>query len=98
MKTETMYCEYCGVQLEKEAEFCQSCGKSTKEGAHAITVTTDGIPTGVTTNSSKAIIKCGNCSYEGAGEKARNVGSMVLAWFCVWFAPLITLIYFAVTQ
>jgi RNA polymerase subunit RPABC4/transcription elongation factor Spt4 len=93
-----MYCEHCGTKLEKDAEFCQSCGKPATPTAHAMAATADHNPAGATTGSTEAIIKCGNCSYEGPGEKARNVGSMILAWLCIFFAPLITLIYFAVTH
>jgi len=90
-----MYCEHCGTKLEKDAEFRQSCGKSTSVSATSFTPTVD------STNSkleSNATIKCGNCDYIGDPEKARNVGSMILAWLCIFFAPLITLIYFAVTH
>ena len=87
-----MFCEHCGTKMEEGAQFCPSCGKSTSSGAVAAAVSS---PAG---DSSVAIIKCGNCSYEGAGEKARNVASMILAWLCIFFAPIITLIYFAVTH
>ena len=93
-----MFCEYCGTKLEKDTEFCQNCGKSTSAILHVVAANTDHGPVSATSGTLKAIIKCGNCSYEGPGEKARNVGLMILAWLCIFFAPLITLIYFAVTH
>lgn len=89
-----MFCEHCGTKLEKEAEFCQSCGKSTS----AVATSVANVDLKNTKLESDAMIKCGNCDYIGAPEKARNVASMVLAWLCIFFAPIITLIYFAVTH
>jgi|SRR3989344_4535607 len=90
-----MFCEHCGTKLEKDAEFCQSCGKSTS-------VSTTSAVASVDSKNAKlelgATVKCGNCDYIGAPEKARNLGSMILAWLCIFFTPLITLIYFAVTH
>jgi hypothetical protein len=43
------------------------------------------------------IIKCGNCSYIGPGERARSSVAVVLAWVCVVIAPLITILYFLAT-
>ncbi len=45
---------------------------------------------------SQALIRCGNCSYEGPGQSARSVIAQVLAWLCVFVAPLITILYFGV--
>ena len=90
-----MFCEHCGTKLEKDAQFCQNCGKST---------TAETASTVASVNSQniklepEATIKCGNCDYVGAPEKARSLASMILAWLCVFFAPLVTLIYFVVTH
>ena len=90
-----MFCENCGTKIEDEAQFCQNCGKSTLAGVKSAVVNNDSKNAQLESN---ATIKCGNCDYIGSPEKARNVASMVLAWLCVFFAPLITLIYFAVTH
>lgn len=87
-----MFCEHCGTKMEEGAQFCPSCGKSTSESPKAVAAVA------ASGDSSLAIIKCGNCHYEGPAEKARNVASMILAWLCIFFAPIITLIYFAVTH
>lgn len=90
-----MFCENCGTKIEKDAQFCQNCGKSTSADAVSTATSIDPVNAKLESN---ATIKCGNCNYVGAPEKARNIASMVLAWLCVFFAPLITLIYFAVTH
>ncbi len=43
-------------------------------------------------------IKCGNCDYIGEGELARSTWAKVLAWICVAFSPIITIIYFLATS
>lgn len=43
-------------------------------------------------------IKCGNCGYIGPGEKNRSLIAVILAWFCIFIAPIITLIYFVATH
>ncbi len=43
-------------------------------------------------------IKCGNCGYVGEGQLARRLVSQILAWCCVFFAPLITIIYYLGTH
>lgn len=45
----------------------------------------------------KLTIKCGNCGHIGQGESSRRKVSIILAWVCVLFAPLITLLYFVIT-
>lgn len=92
-----MYCEHCGTKIEKDAQFCQNCGKSVS-GAHAVSATVSSAPAASQSTATEAIIKCGNCGYEGQGEKARSIPAIILAWLCIFFAPLITLVYFAVTH
>jgi Zn finger protein HypA/HybF involved in hydrogenase expression len=86
-----MYCEHCGTKLEKDAQFCQSCGKSTSSASHTIAETNSTS----TTASTEAIIKCGNCDYVGPGQKARSIAGQILAWLCF---PWITLIYYGTTH
>jgi len=76
-----------------DAKFCTSCGKEVQSNSPNKTSTA----ATATTRGSAATIKCGNCGYEGPGERARNVVFVVLAWLCVLFAPLITIIYFLAT-
>lgn len=91
-----MFCEHCGNKLEKGAQFCQSCGKAVSEVTQAGSSTISSPkPAG---GKPDAIIKCGNCDYVGVGEPARTTGGIILAWLCVFFAPLITIIYFGVTH
>lgn len=90
-----MFCEHCGTKLEKDAQFCQNCGKSISAGAVVTTPNNDSLNTKL---ESSATIKCGSCDYVGTPEKARNIASIILAWLCIFFAPIITLIYFAVTH
>ncbi len=91
-----MFCEHCGNKIDENAQFCQSCGKKTLGTAKAVSPTV--APSNPTEGKSEAIIKCGNCDYVGHGEPARTMGGMILAWLCVFFAPLITIIYFVVTH
>lgn len=91
-----MFCEHCGNKIEENAQFCQSCGKKTSGTAQAVSPkVTSSNPT---EGKSEAIVKCGNCDYVGPGEPARTTGGMILAWLCVFFAPLITIIYFVATH
>ncbi len=83
-----MFCAHCGIKMKEGEQFCPNCGKSTSENPNPV----------VGQNSSLAIVRCGNCQYEGPGEKARSTSSIIIAWLCIFFAPIITLIYFAVTH
>lgn len=89
-----MFCEHCGTKIEGGAQFCQNCGRSTSP-LTASTSSTDSLNTKPESN---VTIKCGNCNYEGIPEKARNTGSIVLAWLCIFFAPIIPLLYYALTH
>lgn len=96
-----MFCHNCGTKIEDGAKFCHGCGNQPATTS-ATTTTTDNItpnPT-IATNAetSKVIIKCGNCAYMGEGEKARSIIGQILAWLCVFFAPIITIIYFVATH
>src|SRR3989344_1642227 len=91
-----MFCEHCGNKIEGNAQFCQSCGKKTSGITRAVPPTV--APSNPTEGKSEAIVKCGNCDYVGPGESARTMGGMILAWLCVFFAPLITIIYFVATH
>lgn len=90
-----MYCENCGTKIEEGAQFCQNCGKPTSAETKS-SVINNGIENSKLESS--ATIKCGSCGYVGAPEKARNPFFVVLAWLCVVFAPLITIIYFVATH
>ena len=90
-----MFCENCGTKIEEGAQFCQNCGKSTSVGAKSAVASID--PKNVKLELG-ATIKCGNCEYIGSPEKARSPFFVVLAWICVVFAPLITIIYFVATH
>src|SRR3989344_1070718 len=90
-----IFCKNCGTKLNPDAQFCKNCGKSvTKPDSPSIGAVTDNS----VRPQSGTIIKCGNCGYEGNGEPARSMIGMVLAWLCVLFAPLITIIYFLATS
>jgi len=92
-----MYCKNCGKEVSSEAKFCNNCGSEVKINSHikATTISTD--PVSVESKSGK-IIKCGNCGYIGEGEKNRSLVAQILAWICVMFAPLITILYFVATH
>lgn len=81
-----MFCKHCGTKSDNGGKFCKNCGGSISESeiGHVTHTQHQHIDT----------IKCGNCDYIGPGEKNRRTFSMVLAWMCVVFAPLITIIYF----
>ena len=88
-----MFCTKCGSKIADGAKFCTSCGKGIQSASSDKNSTTITTPV----SGSMATIKCGNCGYEGHGEKARNIAFVILAWLCVLFAPLITIIYFLAT-
>lgn len=90
-----MYCSNCGNTLGEKTKFCNSCGNSVTPTGH-ITKTEQEQFSG--TENTKDVIKCGNCGYIGQGKPARRTSSKILAWFCVWFAPLITIIYYLATR
>lgn len=50
------------------------------------------------TPAGEKTIKCGNCGYTGKPEKNRSLWAKILAWLCVVFAPVITILYFALTR
>jgi len=99
---EHMYCTKCGGKNDGDAKYCMQCGAAitmpeieTKDAdASKIAFEPKGVLVNETNNQT---IKCGNCDYVGAGERARSTWAQVLAWFCVWFAPLITILYFVAT-
>lgn len=102
-----MYCKNCGVKNEDGARFCEGCGTKIQagaesnraEGVEATQISSDSAaPSNVTEDKSVAMIKCGNCGYIGPGEPARSMVAKILAWICVVFAPLITIIYFVATH
>lgn len=86
-----MYCTKCGAKLNDNAKFCSSCGGGI--GAIAIPYENNQY-IAQEKNKAKAIIKCGNCEYVGSGEFARRTISEVLAFLCIFFAPIITILYF----
>ncbi len=97
-----MNCKNCDNQLPSGAKFCNKCGTPVKDGSHenhataaAVAMPSDSAPI---ENSGVAIVKCGNCAYIGPGEKNRSLGAKILAWVCVCFAPLITILYFVATH
>jgi DNA-directed RNA polymerase subunit RPC12/RpoP len=79
-----MHCIKCGNKLAEDSRFCGKCGTELNSLGEV--------------KSKAATIKCGNCDYIGPGELARSKVVMVLAWLCVLFAPLITIIYFVATN
>lgn len=87
-----MFCIKCGKEINNNAKFCSSCG------AETVSASFENNPTSIPIKKkSKAIIKCGNCEYIGSGESARRKIFTIMAWFCVWFAPMITIIYYLAT-
>lgn len=94
-----MNCKNCNNALPSDAKFCNKCGSEvktnpTENNEATITTPTDSTPV----ENTGAIIKCGNCGYIGAGENNRSLGAKILAWICVVFAPLITILYFVATH
>lgn len=80
-----MYCTKCGNKLIENQKFCTSCGTEVNALDKDV-------------KKQPLIVKCGNCDYVGPGEPARRKVFEILAWICVFFAPLITIIYFSVTH
>ena len=91
-----MYCKNCGRENKDDAQFCKNCGNKV--------LGTNTISAEPYTHKNQqniddeGIIKCGNCEYIGPGEPARRTISKILAWICVVFAPLITILYFVGTH
>ncbi len=97
-----MFCEKCGNKLPNDAEFCNKCGTKLeanlpKKISRSETSDFSSNQTPVEYGGSPTI-KCGNCGYIGAGERARTITAQALAWLCVFFAPLITIIYYLATH
>lgn len=92
-----MFCKNCGSNLSDETKYCGKCGDAVVPASVKVALpdTTKGVPE---EKESRGIIKCGNCDYVGYGEPARSWLGVVLAWLCVIFAPLITIIYFLATS
>lgn len=95
-----MNCKHCNNILPSDAKFCNKCGSEIKANPSEEHVATTTMPTDSTPveNTEGAIIKCGNCGYIGLGEKNRSLAAKILAWICVVFAPLITILYFVATH
>lgn len=94
-----MYCEYCGIKKEEGAIFCQGCGKTTTtEVSSVLGKNKDNESNDFIEVEKEAVIKCGNCEYIGKGQKARSTWAIVLAWVCVVFAPMVTIIYYLATS
>jgi DNA-directed RNA polymerase subunit RPC12/RpoP len=91
-----MFCEHCGTKKEQDAQFCQNCGKTTS-GESTVASSID-VNSTQANSKLESVIKCGSCGYIGQGEPARTTGGVILAWLCVFFAPIVTLIYFAATH
>jgi len=86
-----MHCKKCGKSISGEEKFCRHCGapvetNESKENSTDVYGKTNDI------------IRCGECGYEGTPESARNPLFTALAWLCILFAPLITIIYFVGTD
>ncbi len=105
LKENVKFCGECGEKVEEKIDneakeenkkgkevFCINCG--TKNEEENIFCSSCGAKTGEVQN---AIIKCGNCQYVGPGERARSTWAKILAWICIFFAPLVTIIYFVAT-
>ncbi|MBU6321026.1 MAG: zinc ribbon domain-containing protein [Patescibacteria group bacterium] len=102
-----MYCSNCGRKNDPDANFCEKCGAAlTKESVPVLRESAPVTSTAPSTQSEpvaapptgKGVIKCGNCGYIGPGEPARSLWAKILAWICVIFAPLITILYFVATH
>jgi len=98
-----MFCSNCGNKLLEGAKFCGGCGKSmaskeTDKQQAELNSPKEISKESTYQSNSKAIIKCGNCGFVGQGEPARRLVFKILAWSVVWFAPLLTLLYFLATH
>lgn len=95
-----MHCTNCGARINEGARFCKSCGKPVVSGPAQAEVKVETVAPviPITTNKSVVTIKCGNCGYVGEGQPARRLVFQILAWCCVFFAPLITIIYYLGTH
>lgn len=91
-----MFCAKCGTQSNQDAKFCGKCGDAI--AAPEKTALSNTEKEVLVKEDSRGIIKCGNCDYVGSGESARSWLGVILAWLCVVFAPLITIIYFVATS
>lgn len=94
-----MNCKNCNNVLPDDAKFCNKCGSEVKVNTpenNGATATTT-IDSTLVENTG-AIIKCGNCGYVGAGENNRSLWAKILAWICIVFTPLITILYFVATH
>lgn len=94
-----MFCTNCGETLSGEAKFCEKCGSAVKTDS---AIKADASPkepaSADQVENREPVIKCGNCGYTGEGQKNRSLAAQILAWICVLFAPLITLVYFLATH
>lgn len=88
-----MFCKNCGKEIKTGATFCSSCGTAVMPNSSDNETSLK-----LNRNNSNPEVKCGNCNYIGPGETARKTVFTVLAWICVFFAPLITIIYFVGTN
>lgn len=88
------FCKNCGVRVTN-SDFCGGCGNKIQNEAESNRTEEVVVPH---MSSEVDVIKCGNCGYIGPGEPARSTVAKILAWICVVFAPLITIIYFVATH
>ena len=86
-----MNCSNCNNDLTAGEKFCGKCGGPTEGKA------SDKNTAGITKNKID-IIKCGNCGHIGDAELNRSLWAKILAWLCVFLAPIITILYFAITK
>src|SRR3989338_30420 len=94
-----MFCHKCGNKLDKDSKFCGKCGNTTtKESMSEQAPINDSNTNEQVEHKTLPTIKCGNCGYIGAGEPARSLAGKILAWICVVFAPIITIVYFVATH
>lgn len=94
-----MFCKNCGNKIEENSKFCGGCGKKTTiEVNSVLEKNKDNESNDFIEVEKEATIKCGNCEYIGNGQKARSTWAIVLAWLCVVFAPMVTIIYYLATS
>jgi len=94
----SIHCQKCAKELKEGAKFCASCGTEVKTASPEKEVPAQSNTGNNIPDKSTAIIKCGNCEYIGPAEKNRSLAASILAWICVCFAPLITILYFVATH